>query len=109
MLKRFLNRPYKVCTCGRCKDQIPVYENQSMTPAQMYEMMLQGKPLSSTFSDPSLFDDGDKAAGFEVPFQLRRGVEVTDVWEFTQDLKQRIFKNGSAHYKKLKQNSEGGE
>lgn len=76
------------------KDSIKVQSHLTLTPAQMYGMALQGKPISAFQLPESEFDNGviDEAENIVVPMEEKRGVDVNDLWQNHKDIETK-FKN----------------
>lgn len=75
-------------------DSIKVQSHLTLTPAQMYGMALQGKPISTFQLPESEFDNGviDEAENICVPLEEMRGVDVNDLWQNQKDIETK-FKN----------------
>lgn len=76
----------------RMETESVVQNGLSVTPAQMYEMVQRGIPVSSqnlglTY-DPGASDLKD----FEPPLEFRRGVDICSLWETQQEIKGRSKK-----------------
>ncbi len=98
------NRPRtRFAHANYSKDSIKVQSHLTLTPAQMYGMALQGKPISSFQLPESEFDNGviDEAENIVVPLEEMRGVDVNDLWQNQKDIETK-FKN--YRYKKSTKN-----
>lgn len=114
MLVRFLKREPRLCKIEHHKDDLPVYENQSMTPSQMYEMAKLGKPMSAGMVTDDMFEEGSSDVTFELSLPYRRGVEVNDVWNAFESSRRSHVKKGKDYMTKIKEKqrleqSKGGE
>ncbi len=92
------NRPRtRFAHANYSKDSIKVQSHLTLTPAQMYGMALQGKPISSFQLPESDFDPGviDEAENISVPLEEMRGVDVNDLWQNQKDIetKFKIYRN----------------
>ena len=89
------NRPRRrFAIANYSRDSIKVQSNLTLTPAQMYGMALQGKPISSFQLPESEFDAGviDEAENISVPMEERRGIDVNDLWQNQKEIETK-FKN----------------
>lgn len=75
--------------CDNCK----VVPGLAYTPSDMARMSERGISVSSV--NDQLFYDGSPAAKFDVPIELRRGVDVNDAWNASRTARRRIL---NAHY-----------
>lgn len=84
------NQPKKVvCSPKRKEDELPVFGNMAVTPAQMMQMSEKGIPISTQNIgfDPS--KDGENNPSWELPLDRLRGVDPATMWEESQIVKQR--------------------
>lgn len=58
---------------------IPVQPNLAITPSQMAVLVDDGIPVSSSLLSGS-FNDGVSNPSWDIPIDLRRGVDVAEVW-----------------------------
>ena len=89
------NRPRRrFAHANYSKDSIKVQSHLTLTPAQMYGMALQGKPISSFQLPESEFDNGviDEAENIVVPMEEKRSVDVNDLWQHQKEIETK-FKN----------------
>lgn len=95
--RRFAKADYSI-------DSIKVQSGLTLTPAQMYGMMLQGKPISSFQIPEEHFDDGviDEAENIVLPMEEQRSIDVNDLWQFQKDLEQKSINYRT--YRKQKNN-----
>lgn len=72
----------------------PVQSGLSLTPAEMWSLAQQGKPISAGILSDDYFDDGrpTNEVKFEdgVPLERRRGIDVADVWQQSMSSKKKI-------------------
>ncbi len=100
MINRYTNRRDNKERFAKCKydrESLKVQSNLVLTPAQMYGMALQGKPISSFQLPNENFDDGVplEANEIHVPAYERRGVDVNDLYQRQKDLEEKFkgFRN----------------
>ena len=58
---------------------VPTENNLAITPAVMAEMVDRGVPVSSQSLSGSFFD-GVENPSWDIPIDLKRGVDVAEVW-----------------------------
>lgn len=108
MLNRYKNvrKRTRFARADYDKDSLKVQSHLTLTPAQMYGMALQGKPISSFQLPEENFDLGvaDEAENIHVPREEKRGVDVNDLWQESQDIETN-FKKFRRH-KELKTKQE---
>ncbi len=81
MLRKKRNAPLRAYK----EPRVFVPENIATTPSEMYALTKQGIPIGTHMLDASMFNDGVATTGYqftEVPFMLRRGVELSDVCDY---------------------------
>lgn len=66
---------------------VPVKQNQALTPAQIGEYTAKGIAVSS--SQNLVFDEGVPNPG-PVPFEQRRGIDVADVWNASKTASKKL-------------------
>ena len=87
-----INRPKQVFFHNvQGENDVPVEQNLAMTPAQMYSLVQQGRPVSLQQLPLDNFDDGTSDPSFYVTMDKRRGVDIVDVWNKSQDLKKKYY------------------
>ena len=106
MLRQNIKLHTKMTAPKYQKHETKVRSGLSTTPAQMWDLMIQGKPISSFELDPSLFNDGDPYQTYDLSLDQQRGIDVNDMWNAQQNAK-RKFTQFRDHQSKQKQ--EGGE
>ncbi len=89
-------KPYEEVRSGLC-----------VTPSEMDYLRQQGKPISSLMLSSDNFNDGDTNPSFEVPLEMRRGIDIAQVWneQKTAEKKLRSFKRYSEQKQKLQTQS----
>lgn len=83
----------KFCTsvCRRRPDEDVVMNGLSITPGQMLELTNQGYPISS--QNLKYLDNIDPAdKDFYIPLQYRRGVDIADLSEHSQEVRAKLKK-----------------
>ena len=92
-MRRTSNKIVYATRVTRVSDTEPVVQSGlSLTPAEMYSLASQGKPIASCQVNEEYFNDGNKEPGFEVPIFKQRGVDVADVWNEEKRQNKRISK-----------------
>lgn len=89
---------YSVNVCRVDESEPSVIDGLALTPSEMYNLALQGKPIASNSLPVEMFNDGNKEPGFDVPIYKQRGVDISDVWEQEKDF-QKKFRKGYKKYK----------
>lgn len=103
------------CCCHH-QDDVPVINNLALTPAQMYAMSLQGKPIAANLLPEEFFVDGYPGEVEDIPaipLDERRGIDVNDVWlaqkdfetKLTKFRKHKRSKNSSSSFENQNQNN----
>lgn len=81
--------------CKRIEGDVPVLNNLALTPAQMYAMSLQGKPISANPLPEEFFVDGypgEAESIPEIPLDERRGIDINDIWSAQKDFEKKVSK-----------------
>ncbi len=73
-------------------DVVLVQGGQSVSPAQMSQLTERGIPISSQLLGAENFDDGIEGPITDVPFVHRRGVDISDIYEYQQRSRSKIQK-----------------
>lgn len=97
--------------CLHQADDVPVINNLALTPAQMYAMSLQGKPISANPLPEEFFVDGYSGEAEDIPvipLDERRGIDVNDVWLAQKDFETKLTKY-RRHKKTTKNSSSSSE
>lgn len=105
MLRQNIKLNTKMTAPKYQQEETKVRSGLSPTPAQMWDLMKQGKPISSFELDPKLFNDGDPYQTYDIPLDQQRGIDINDMWNAQQDGK-RKFSQFREHMSK--QSKEGG-
>ena len=90
MIRRNFSRTTKFAHCKYQKGEEHVQSGQSITPAQMWELAQQGKPIASHILPDDQFDDGDPYATYDLPLDRQRGIDVVEMWEASKDIGQKF-------------------
>ncbi|MBR6292843.1 MAG: hypothetical protein IKR33_08605 [Bacteroidales bacterium] len=75
--------------CVRHDGEQEVVNGQALTPTQMDALTQQGIPIS-TNNVGIEYETGSEQLDFEPPLEFRRGVDIGDVFEAHQDVKNRF-------------------
>lgn len=78
----------RVCSIPKVQT-IPTQSDLAITPAVMAEMVDRGLPVSSQ-SVSGMFNDGVENPSWDLPIDLRRGVDVAEVWNAQRDARQNV-------------------
>lgn len=62
----------------------------AITPAQMNQMTNAGMSVSAATLSSDLFDEGHLGSDPHVPFELRRGVDFSQVAEYQQNCRAKV-------------------
>lgn len=81
------NHNRKFASPKRMEGESVVQNNLAVTPSQMYEMTKNGQPISTQMLNENLFFDGVPNPSWDLPMDLRRGVDVVDCWNASKDAK----------------------
>ena len=84
----------KTSTCENCK----VVPGLAYTPSDMARLSERGVSVSTV--NDQLFYDGSPAASFDIPIEMRRGVDANDAWNASRSARRRIL-SGHRNDKKL--------
>lgn len=93
-IKKLSSRPVPSGCTNDTEPYVYTEQNIAVTPSQIQQMVERGIPVSP--SNASAFIDGVINPSFDVPIEERRGVDVVDVWDASQDAKRQLIK---AHLK----------
>lgn len=93
-MNKIAHRQPKLRTCSitRRKDETPVQENLSVSPAQMRQMNEKGIAISTQNLPESYFIDGNGENSFFIPITERRGIDSCTLWEEEQSIKKKMRK-----------------
>lgn len=78
----------KVCSISS-EMVIPVIPNLAITPSKMAELVDSGIPVSSSVLGANYFD-GESNPSWDLPADLRRGVDIASVWQAQRDARQNV-------------------
>lgn len=92
MIQSNIKSTTKLSYCKRLEHEDKVQDGQSITPAQMYSLAQQGKPISAHQLPNEYFDDGDPYQTYEIPIDRQRGIDVIDCWNASKDSQDKINK-----------------
>ena len=99
-----INRTCKFKNCRYGEFEDPVQNGLAITPAQMLDLTNRGIPVSP--SNLGLeYDDGYSELEFDVPSEHVRGIDMADLWEQREDMRDKMR---SPKFKELL-NSQGNE
>lgn len=87
----------KYMSIGKCvslddKQLIPVQNNLALTPSKMAEFVDQGIPVSASQLNGDFFD-GVSNPSWDVSIDLKRGVDVAEVWQAQKTARFNITSN----------------
>ena len=85
MIQSNIKSTTRLSICKRLEQEEKVLDNQAITPAQMYSMAQQGKPISAQQMPADYFDDGNPYQTYELPVDRQRGIDVIQCWEASKD------------------------
>ena len=92
MIRSNLFRPVKFAICKYQAHETKVEKGLSTTPAQMWDLASQGKPIGSYMLSDDLFYDGDPYQTYDVPLDRQRGIDINDMWNAQENLKKKFHK-----------------
>lgn len=69
---------------------VAVQGNLAISPSQMSQLSERGIPISSQVLGAENFYDGDVGPLSDVPFELRRGIDASDVYDYQQRCRQKV-------------------
>lgn len=72
----------------------PVQSGLSLTPAQVFDLALSGRPVNPPVVDEALFIDSDNTPDYDysVGAEYQRSVTMSQAWEMEHDSKTKIRK-----------------
>lgn len=85
------NRTVRFASCKRHELEQDVVSGLAITPARMQSLTRDGVPINSQANAAS-YDDGYRTLEYEPPSELRRGVDMAELWEQGRDIKDRLKK-----------------
>lgn len=86
-LKRYMSLGHSVNIPS--EQSVPTQPDLAITPAVMAEMVDSGIPVSSQ-SISGVFDDGVPNPSWDIPIDLKRGVDVAEVWQAQRDARSHV-------------------
>lgn len=90
MIRSNLNKPPVFASCKCELHESKVSSGLALTPAQMWDMAQQGKPISTSMLPDEYFDDGDPYATYDVDLDRKRGIDVVELWEAEKTAKNKF-------------------
>lgn len=98
-IKRYSNHGVRYCS-PKCADhEQPVRQGLAYTPSDMYDLVQRGIPVNNLNMQEAYFD-GTKDASFHIGAERKRGVDVAELWENYQVLRDKARKAAYASRKK---------
>lgn len=88
-MKTLLNKKSRI-TRAYNADVVPVQGGLALSPSDMLRSCNMGVPISAQLLDAANFDDGEVSCIKDVPFLLRRGVDVGDVVEYERNCRSKV-------------------
>lgn len=85
-IKRYSHHGHTLCVCHRKKHEAIVREGLAYTPAKMAELTSRGLPVNN-INASTAFYEGSQDATFHVGSERLRGIDVADLWEQHQQLR----------------------
>lgn len=82
----------RYCFTVTVEGDLPVKSDMAITPHQMLSMNLQGLPISAHMLPDDQFDDGSPEPATEINLDLRRGIDINDLWQENMNFKTRWTK-----------------
>lgn len=67
-----------------------VQEGLALTPSEMLTMSQSGVPISSQMLSADAFNPGHEGSEPSVPYELRRGVDISDVAYYQQQTRAKV-------------------
>lgn len=64
----------------------------SVTPSEMLQATRNGIPISSQLLNDSMFNEGEVSRLTDVPFELRRGIDAGDIYQYQQESRAKVNK-----------------
>ena len=77
----------RYCFTVRIEGDLPVKSNMAITPHQMLSLNLQGMPISAHMLPDDQFDDGKPDCAADIDLDLRRGIDINDLWQENMNFK----------------------
>lgn len=67
-----------------------VQDGLAITPSEMLSSCNMGVPISSQLLNDSMFDDGQVSQLTDVPFELRRGIDIGDIITYQENSRSKV-------------------
>lgn len=90
MIKSNIKSTTRLSSCKRLETEDKVLDNQALTPAKMYALAQQGKPISAQQMPSEYFDDGQAYQTYDIPVDRQRGIDVIQCWEASKDSQNKL-------------------
>ncbi len=71
-------------------DVVKVQGGLAISPSQMSQLTERGIPISSQVLGAENFYDGDVGPLSDVPVEFRRGVDISEIYEYQQRSRQKV-------------------
>lgn len=97
------NKSVYISDIKRSADEKPVQGGLSMSPSESLRMALNGVPLSQS-NLPSIEVYRTKDNDYTVPMEYRRNSDIADMYQFRQDIHEKVSKGQSDYLNNLSQN-----
>lgn len=92
MFRHFSNSStLRFASCKRRELEQDVVSGLAITPARMQSLTRDGVPINSQANAAS-YDEGYRTLEYEPPAELRRGVDMAELWEQGRDIKDKMKK-----------------
>lgn len=88
----FVRVPFRLAKCGLRNQENSVNPHLALTPHEMDDLRLSGKPISVNQLDNQYFDGEEDLHDFDIPLTQQRGVDINDAWEKAQESRQKLSK-----------------
>lgn len=88
---KYLNHGYRTCSPTCACDEDPTREGLAYTPSDMMRLAERGMPVNN-LNNQKVYFDGSPDATFHVGDERLRGVDVADLWERQQVLREKARK-----------------
>lgn len=76
--------------CSRRDGDAPVISGLCYTPAQMYDAASRGVPIASRQVPDEHFTEGDTDYSPHVDIEYRRGIDINDLWNESQNVRSKM-------------------
>lgn len=89
MYRHFGLKNLRFASCKRQDYEQDVVSGLAITPARMQALTRDGVPIN-TQANAATFDDGYRTLEYEPAADLRRGVDMAELWEQGRDIKDKM-------------------